>query len=414
MNHLEDCCDDCLNTYNEIKQLLNSKQEFDEFIAQIHHDNILMQQQQQFIDADSLPAHSFLEPLPPPPPPPPLSLSFLHPKTRFFNGSTINLNNPINDFSNDYEDDDLIDIDDDDYDEFSLKKQQQQPLLSENYCDDLISISNHHQHHKQSKSPTSMSLSSQNYYDCSTLKTGATASMQKSLSDKKLHRNNSFRAAIDKEDDENTAKISSSSSQHLMRSSTKRFADVETPASNRVTRAVKDYEFKMPQPVDLYNRRNNDQFTSCGQGGQLFKSASLNFSKFDEVETETRKRKACNSVVTTSTESMTTNKMSAKSISSANLHSSFSSFLHQKSTSSLASLVNQLQNRDGYVNTTSQYKNNQILDKPAEYLSSLSLNQFNDVIKSTLERTRNVIGQKEGNNQRYILLKAIYKIFFYV
>lgn len=113
---LEDCCDDCLTTFNEINQLLSVKanNEFDEFLMDVSANELIdaETEQEHFIDYEH---RNYEENLP--------NILVANatvacaggaqrfaPSGGLFYNDNLNL---VHDFPNDYEDEDLIDIDDD-------------------------------------------------------------------------------------------------------------------------------------------------------------------------------------------------------------------------------------------------------------------------------------------------------------
>ncbi len=181
---LEHCCDECLTSYNEINAYLQSTKsmvEFDEFLMYLNSDD--MQPPHLSNQSNEMSGHQ----------------TMMMPTSR----SSLFLQSQIAQLSaeivNEYENDDLIDIDDDEYVNANVDEEDfaYSTLKERNYLldSDLVSFSSimfpgmaNNMNAKQNPIKHK--------------------SMTKSLSDKKMHRNNSFRAAIDggcNDDDKQTA-----------------------------------------------------------------------------------------------------------------------------------------------------------------------------------------------------------------
>lgn len=284
---LENCCDECLTTYNEINEFINSKSvELDEFLLYLNNEEMI--QEQELL-------------------PDPKTQCFL--KNSFFSEHL----NHMNELTNEYEDEDLIDIDDyDEYTNTSRKKTSNRMNERESFIDSEMTS-------------TSLLISSSNHQMNDSVIKPVNKLLTKSLSDKRLHRNNSFRAAIGDiplrlnqqtitETSETASNNNTPKKSLIIRSSTNNSSDFNysrpefnkteilyDPNSNDVDfvsyqtklRAKlssstlninDDFNFKLPKPVDGSRSRSN-----------ISKSISMNFkSEFDMPDLRKQKWGASN------------------------------------------------------------------------------------------------------------------------
>ena len=177
---MNDSCPTCVNTYNELADMLSAREsEFDEFLMQYAGRSVDetvdsststsgVNSMSNGVNSSSL-ASIYM----------PHSVSMTNGSSH--NGTSLNL---ATDFSNDYEEDDLIDIDDDFY---YNRDEEDDEIRSLSSAGALILLPH----------STKNSAAASSVINCSTLKQPNNRLIQKSLSEKKLRRNNSFRAAIE-------------------------------------------------------------------------------------------------------------------------------------------------------------------------------------------------------------------------
>lgn len=353
---METCCSKCLNTYNDINELINKKPgELDEVLLYLNNEETCDLEENQYL-----------------------------------NGKLDQF-----EFNNEYEDEDLIDIDD--YDEFTSSGS----LIQKFNPKDLDSILN----------STSITTKPVNKL------------LTKSLSDKRLHRNNSFRAAIGNlaqrpktiVEGEATPKKSM-----IIRSSTNNSSDfnftrtnlnkteilfdpssndidfISYPAKLRQLSVKDDFNFKLPNPIENCSKSTNItksvsmSFKSDLDAPNLRRQKWANNNKMCSLSNidESRKRKA--SFTSSSTESISSCSSSfrcstQKQPTKLNRNESISQFKTTKilPSMSLTSLDN--------LNTSLSMRNlNQ-----TKQLSNLSLNELSTCIKTSL--SKNQISKQEKN-----------------
>lgn len=179
MSHMEDSCPDCVNTYNELTGVLNARDsEFDEFLMQYAaagrstDDDLTTTSTTNMTTQNSSSTSSSM-----------LASIYLP--------TTMNAHNLITtDMTNDYEEDDLIDIDDD-FETFNdeYNHNTNEDLTSLSSAAALVLL-------PPPAPPRTTSIAA-SLLNSSSLKQPQNRLIQKSLSEKKLRRNNSFRAAIE-------------------------------------------------------------------------------------------------------------------------------------------------------------------------------------------------------------------------